>query len=135
MSQKALVVGMSVILAIIFIWLGLSQAAYLERGYSISLSLGDRPPTVYHEPFPYWLKVGHALTGFGVITSLVLGAMLRPAAVVVAWAAFASATVVGCYDVFEYGTIATPTSLKFYVLILGIGGLMTYLGRMRVFRA
>jgi hypothetical protein len=92
------------------------------------------PVTVFHDAFPAWLKLAHAATALGAVGSLVLCMMPRPAAVPVAWAVFFLATGVGTYDVRQYGTIGTPMSLEFYMLILSIALFVTYLNRKGLLR-
>jgi hypothetical protein len=126
MRRKAVAVCLSFVLAVVLVVLGAAQAAHLQRGYSISISMGDNPDTVYHDPFPLWVKAGHAVTALAAMTSLVFFSMLRPVSIVAAWAAFASATAVGIYDIYEYGTIGTPTSGSYYLLVFVIAAVVTF---------
>lgn len=118
-----------------YLWLTALELGYLARGYALQINsdLGQGQPT--HISFPAWRSVA-ALAWAGCAA---LAAILRLTdnrnAVWVAWVAFGGALMTGCYDVYEYGTVGSPTSLKTLGLLFGIALLVAFWRRLGFSRA
>ena len=117
MSNRKLILGTVLAAAIVLVVLGLHEASYLQRGYDLSMGFAGQRPSIVHTTFPTWLKVAHGLIGLGVLTTLVFTAMMRRVAVQLAWITLAAAITVGYYDVIQYGTLGSPTSIKTILLL------------------
>ena len=126
MSKRAVILGIVVAAAVVLIVLGLDEASYLERGYSISGGFAGQTPRIVHIDFPNWLKVTHGMIGLAVLGTLMFLAMMRRAAVPLAWATLVVAMAVGMHDVIQYGTLGSPTSIKTIVLVLLLAILATH---------
>ena len=126
MRNRTLILGTVLAAAVALLVLAVDEASYLQRGYDLSLGFAGQPPSIVHTTFPMWLKVAHGLIGLAALTTLLLLAMLRQAAVALAWVTLGAAIVVGYYDVFQYGTLGSPTSTKTIVLLLLLCILATY---------
>jgi hypothetical protein len=123
------------VMGAVYLWLTALELSYLARGYTLQFDFGFGRPQTTHISFPPWRSVA-ALAGAGCIA---LAAILRIAdkkgAVWVAWTALGGVAMTGCYDVYKYGTIGSPTSLKSLALLLGIALLVTYWRRFGFSRA
>jgi len=108
----------------LFFVLALREAAYLQAGYSIGVSLNGDGPSYSQMWFPVWRRVGQALVVLGLAGSIAL-VFLRPRfAPALAWLAFGGLLALGLYDVREYGTLAAPTSIWSVVCGLAIAVLI-----------
>jgi hypothetical protein len=134
MSNRTLILGTVVVAAIVLVVLALDEASYLQRGYDLSMGFAGQTPSIVHTTFPAWLKVAHGLIGLGVLITLVFMALMRRAAVPLAWFTFGAAIAVGYYDVIQYGTLGSPTSIKTILLLLLICILATYWKRIGAFQ-
>src|SRR5262249_17228701 len=126
MSNRNVILGTVVATAIVLVVLGLNEADYLERGYDFSGSFAGRTPRVVHIDFPTWLKAAHGLIGLAAFSTLTFLALMRRAAVPFAWVTLLVAMVVGIYDVYQYGTLGSPTSIKTVSLVLLLSMLATH---------
>ena len=121
-----LILGTVVVTAIVLVALAVDEASYLQRGYDLSMGFAGQSPSIVHTAFPAWLKVTHGLIGFGALSTLVFTAMTRRIAVPLAWVTLGAAIAVGYYDVIQYGTLGSPTSIKTILLLFLLCILTTY---------
>ena len=117
MSNQTLILGTVVVAAIVLVALAVDEASYLQRGYDLSMGFAGQVPSIVHTTFPTWLKVTHGLIGLGALSTLVFTAMMRRIAVPLAWVTLGAAIAVGYYDVIQYGTLGSPTSIKTILLL------------------
>ena len=117
MSNRTLILGTVIAVGVVLLAFAFEEASYLQRGYTLSLSFGGLPPAQTHITFPIWLKLAYGLIGLGALSTLILIAMMRRAAVPFAWVTLAYAIYVGYYDSILYGTLGSPASIKSILLL------------------
>jgi hypothetical protein len=134
MSDRTLILGTVLAIAIVLVVLGLDEASYLQRGYDLALGFAGESPSVVHTTFPVWLKVAHGLIGLGALSTLAFTATMHRAAVPLAWGTLGAAIAMGYYDVIQYGTLGSPTSIKTILLLFLLCVLATYWRRREALR-
>ena len=103
--------------------------SYLRGGYGISVGLEDGAAALHtHIVFPVWRLVAHIAIAALIAVSAWLVVFRNRPSVLVQGTATGAALVVGGWDVYEYGTLASPTTLVSTVLVV-----LLYLG-VRVMR-
>ena len=130
--------GTVLIVALITLIFAVNEAEYLLRGYSLSMrfdaSFEQRGATTSHIDFPIWLGLVHGVIYLAIFVTLVLTILFRHQALLLAWLTFLAALLVGVLDVYQYGTIGSPTSIKTILLILILAALTTYWRRTGLLR-
>ena len=124
--------------AVIAVFLGADEARYLLHGYALTMTVeapfGRSGPTVSHIGFPLWLGLVHGAIYLGIFVILALAALFRREAFFLSWATFLVAVTVGMLDVYQYGTIGSPTSLGTVLLVLLLASFTTYWRRTGLLR-
>ena len=86
-----------------------------------------RWPFIFHIDFPMWRAAVHVLLWVAAMAAIVAYVTDRHWASTGAWLTFAATLVIGIYDVVQYGTIGSPTSI-WTVLLLFLFALFTRFG-------
>ena len=125
--MRRFLIGTALVMALVLAWLAWDGWIYLQRGYSLSIGLPGQPRSISHIDFPTWRATSHIflwMTAMGAIVGYVTG---RSWASKAAWLTFAATFIVGIYDVVQYGTMGSPTSI-WTVLLLLLLALLARLG-------
>jgi len=85
------------------------------------------PASVFHVDFPAWRAAVHVLLSVVAVAAIVAYVTRSRWASTAAWPIFAATLLVGIYDVVQYGTIGSPTSI-WTVLLLLLFALLTRFG-------
>ena len=128
MTRRFLIVT-AVVVAFCLAWLGWDGWSYLQRGYSLGVSMAGRSASVFHIDFPAWRAAVHILLWVAAMSAVVIYIAGSRWASAAAWLAFAATLVVGIYDVAQYGTLGSPTSVWTVSLLLLLA-LLTTFGRL-----
>lgn len=104
--------------ALCLAWLAWDGWWYLQRGYSLGVSIAGQSSSVFHIDFPAWRAAVHILLWLGAMSAIAAYILDHRWATAAAWLTFAATLVVGLYDVVEYGTIGSPTSIWTVSLLL-----------------
>jgi hypothetical protein len=113
-----------VVAALLLGWLALDGWFYLQRGYSLGVSMEGHPGSVFHIDFPVWRAVVHILLWVAAMASIVAYVAGRRWASKAAWLTFTATLAVAAYDAAQYGTIGSPSSI-WTLLVLLLFGLLT----------
>lgn len=124
---RQLFVGTAVAVALFLGWLAWDGWFYLQRGYSLGVSMAGHQSSVFQVNFPVWRAAVHVLLWIAAMTAIAAYATGRRWASIAAWLTFAATIVVGVSDVVQYGTIGSPTSI-WTVLLLLLFALLTKFG-------
>lgn len=128
---RQFLIGAAVGVTLFLGWLAWEGWFYLQRGYSLGVSMTGHPASVFHIDFPVWRAAVHILLWIAAMAAIVAYVTSRRWASTAAWLAFAATLFVGIYDVVQYGTIGSPTSiwtvllLLFFALLTSFGSLAT----------
>lgn len=124
---RQLLIGIAVVVGLFLGWLAWDGWFYLQRGYSLDVSIAGHPGSVFHINFPIWRAAVHVLLWVAAVAAIVAYVTGRPRASTVAWLTLAATVAIGIYDVVQYGTIGSPTSI-WTVLLLALFALLTTFG-------
>ena len=111
-------IGTAVAVALFLGWWAWDGWFYLQRGYSLGVSMAGHPGSVFHVDFPVWRAALHVLLWLAAMVAIVAYVTGRRWASTAAWLTFATTLLVGVYDVVQYGTIGSPTSIWTLLLLL-----------------
>jgi hypothetical protein len=104
----ALAVGVLALLALVFVatetWLR------LVAGYQLHIGFEGGPRTTYDIVFPFWRKLLEGVVLVVLAGGILLGMFGRSRAFSAIVVGIAGVAALGLYDVWEYGTIGSPTS-------------------------
>lgn len=129
MVTRQLLIGTAIAAAFCLVWLAWDGWSYLQRGYSLGVSMPGGPASVFHIDFPTWRAVVHIILSVAAMFAIAAYIISRRWASTAAWLSFAAALLVGIYDVVQYGTIGSPTSIWTVLLLLAFA-LLTRFGRL-----
>jgi hypothetical protein len=115
---RQFLIGTSVAVASFLGWLAWEGWFYLQRGYSLSVSMAGHPTSVYHIDFPAWRAAVHVILCVAAMAAIVAYVTHRRWASTATWLTFAATLFVGIYDVVQYGTVGSPTSIWTVLLLL-----------------
>ena len=122
-----LFIGAAVGVALLLTWWAWDGWLYLQRGYSLGVGMPGKRAWILQIAFPTWRAAAHVLLWVtAMIAAFAFVADLRWASSA-AWFAFGATVAVGIYDVVEYGTMGSPTSV-WVVLLLLLFALVTTFG-------
>ncbi len=124
---RQFLIGIAVAVGLFLSWLAWDGWFYLRRGYSLGVSMSAHQASVFHIDFPAWRVAVHILLWVAAMAVIVAYVRGRPGASTSAWLIFAAASLIGIYDVVQYGSIGSPTSI-WTVLLLLLVALLTRLG-------
>jgi len=125
--KRQFLIGTAVAAALFLSWLAWDGWFYLQRGYSLGVSMSGHPASVFHIDFPAWRAAVHILLWVGAMAVIVTYISGRQRASTAAWLIFAATSLIGVYDVVQYGSIGSPTSI-WTVLLLLLVALITRFG-------
>ena len=117
MTRRMLV---ALIFAILLLGAGAAQWAYLDHGYTLGIAINGGPVSSSHIGFPWSRKLVLLALGVAAFGTLWLFASSRKRDRVVAWATLAFGLLVALFDIREYGTIGSPTTLWAVLLLLAL---------------
>ena len=120
-------IGTAVAVAVFLGWLAWDGLIYLQRGYSLGVSVAGHPASVFHVDFPVWRAAVHVLLWLSAMTAILAYITGRRWASTAAWLTFGATLVTGIYDIVQYGTMGSPTSI-WTVLMLLLFALLTRFG-------
>ena len=118
MTRWKLVAAM--LLAILLLGAGMSQWLYLDRGYTLGIAIDGGATTRSHVSFPWSRKLILLALGGAAFGALWLFASSHRLDRTATWAAFAVGLLVALFDVREYGTLGSPTTLWALLLLLAM---------------
>ena len=124
---RRLLIGTALAVALFLAWLAWDGWLYLQRGYSLGVATAGELASVFHIDFPVWRAAIHVLLWIAAMAAIAAYAAGRRWASAAAWMAFAATLVIGIYDVIQYGTMGSPTSIWTILLLLLIA-LLTRFG-------
>ena len=124
---RQFLIGTAVAVALFLGWLAWDGWFYLQRGYSLGVSTAGHPDSVFHIDFPVWRAAVHVLLWVAAMATIAAYVTGRHWASKAAWLTFVATLLVGVYDVVQYGTIGSPTSI-WAVLLLLLFALLTRFG-------
>jgi hypothetical protein len=116
MNRHALI-GVAIAVAVALSWLSIEGGFYLQKGYSLSVSLNGGNGRVAHIDFPIWRQYLHVLLWLGAMVAAFTYIAGLHGAARTAFGVFATSSVVGMLDVWEYGTLGAPTSIWTILLL------------------
>jgi hypothetical protein len=93
---------------------------YLQAGYHIRVGFEGGPYTAVDGVFPLWRKLSSIAVSIVLTAGVLLGMFARPSAVLVAGLGMAGTLMLGAYDVWWYGTIRSPTSVRNVVFAIAL---------------
>ena len=125
--KRQFLIGTAVAVALFLGWLAVDGWFYLQRGYSLRAAIAGHPGSIFHVDFPMWRAAVHVLLWVAAMAAIVAYVTDRRWASTGAWLTFAATLVIGIYDVVQYGTIGSPTSI-WTVLLLFLFALLTRFG-------
>lgn len=125
--MRQFLIGIAVAVALFLSWLGWDGWFYLQRGYSLRVSMSGHQASVFHIGLSAWRGVVHILLWLAAMAVIVAYITGRQGASTAAWLIFAAASLIGIYDIIQYGSIGSPTSI-WTVLLLLLVALFTKLG-------
>jgi len=125
--RRQLLIGAAVAMALVLGWFAWSGWFYLQRGYSLSVAMAGHPDSVFHIDFPAWRAAVHVLLWAAAMAAIVAYVTARRWAPTAAWLTFAATMAIGIYDVVQYGTMGSPSSI-WTVLLLLLFSLLTRFG-------
>ena len=111
-------IGTALALALFLGWLALDGWFYLRQGYSLSVSMAGNPASIFHIDFPVWRTAVHVLLWVAAMVAIMAYVSRRRWASTAAWLAFTATLLVAIFDVVQYGTIGSPTSIWTVLLLL-----------------
>lgn len=117
MTRRMLVV---LIFAVLLLGVGASQWAYLDRGYALSVAINGGAASSSHIGFPGSRKLALLVLGATAFGTLWLFASSHKLDRAMGWATFALGMLVALFDVREYGTMGSPTTLWAVLLLLAL---------------
>ena len=118
MKRDPIILLIAAAFAVLLALTAASTFPYLMRGYSLSVGIEGVQPKDYHVDFPPTRIAIAALIwalGFAAIALFIVG---DRRAGLLSWGVFISALLVAVWDVFEYGTMGSPTSLWVLLVFL-----------------
>jgi hypothetical protein len=124
---RHVLIATAVAVALFLGWLALDGWFYVLRGYSLGVSMAGHPASVSHIDFPPWRAAVHVLLWVAAMAAIIAYVTGLRWASIVAWLSFAATLLVGTYDVTQYGTMGSPTSI-WTVLLLLLFALLTRFG-------
>jgi hypothetical protein len=124
---RQILVGTALAVALFLGWLAWDGWLYLQRGYSLGISMAGHPSSVFHIDFPAWRAAVHLLLWVAAMAAIGAYITGRRWASIAAWLTFAATLLVGIYDVVQYGTMGSPSSI-WTVLLLSLFALLTRFG-------
>jgi hypothetical protein len=117
--MRQVLIGAAIVAAVLLGWLAWDGWIYLQRGYSLGVSMEGQAASVFHIDFPMWRAATHALLCIAAMAAIVAYISGHRRAPTIAWLTFAATLAVGIYDLVQYGTIGSPTSIwTLFVLLL-----------------
>ena len=116
MMRMALIV-IAAAVAVALAWLAWDGWFYIQRGYSLALSFAGSPTSDYHVEFPAWRAGVHVLLWAGAMASIGAYVAEHRRASTAAWLTFAATLFVGMFDVVQYGTLGSHTSIRTVMLL------------------
>jgi hypothetical protein len=125
--KRQVLIATALALAVFLGWLALDGWTYLQRGYSFSISMAGHPGSVFHIDFPVWRAAFHVLLWVAAMAAIVAYVTGRRWASAAAWLTYAATLTIGIYDVVQFGTMGSPTSI-WAVLLLLFFALLTSFG-------
>lgn len=123
---RSIIIGTAMAIAVLLAWLAWDGWLYLQRGYSLQVGLAGEPGSTFHTDFPAWRAAVHVLLWLVAIAAIVAYVAGRTWASLAAWLTFATTLAAGIYDVVQYGTIGSPTSIWTVLLLLLVALLATF---------
>jgi len=124
---RPFLIGIALVVALLLAWLAWDGWFYLQRGYSLRVGLAGEPGSTFHIDFPAWRAAVHVLLWLAAVAAIAAYLARRQWASTAAWLTFAATLAIGIYDVVQYGTIGSPTSIWTVILLL----LLALLARFR----
>lgn len=125
--KRHFLIGAAMLIAIFLGWFAWDGWLYLQRGYSLSVSMTGHKASVFHIDFPMWRSAVHIFLWLLAMAAILAYLAGRSRASTLAWLAFAATSVIGIYDMMQFGTIGSPTSI-WAVLLLLLFALLTRFG-------
>lgn len=125
--MRPFLIGTAAAVALVIGWLAWDGWVYLQRGYSLGVSLGRHPASIFHVAFPAWRAAIHFLLWVAAMAAIVAYVASSGWASAIAWLTLTLTLLVGVYDARQYGTVGSPTSI-WTVLALLVLALLTRLG-------
>jgi hypothetical protein len=117
MTRRILV---ALIFAILLLGVGASQWTYLDHGYTLGVAINGGPVSSSHIGFPWSRKLALLALGAAAFGALWLFASSHKLDRAAAWATLALGLLVALFDVREYGTMGSPTTLWAVLLLLAL---------------
>ena len=127
LMSRHLLISVALVVALLVGWLAWDGWFYLQRGYSLGVSIRGHPGSVFHIDFPMWREAVHIFLLVAAMAAIVAYVTSWRWASTAAWLSFAATLVIGIYDVVQYGAIGSPTSI-WTVLLLLFFALLTMIG-------
>lgn len=103
---------------------------YVQEGYSLKIGEVGGAFSEYVIQFPLWRSIAVYVVALAILVGVGLAMAGRRLAVVVLGVALFATVVIGAYDVDQYGTIGSPTSLKSVALLLLLLVTVRYMKKM-----
>ncbi|WP_164488917.1 hypothetical protein [Sphingobium sp. LF-16] len=107
-------------------WLSADGWDYLQRGYSVGVSLNGNAASTYHIDFPVWRQYLHVLLWASAVGATFAYANRHRLAKMAALASLIATLLVGMLDVKEYGTLGSPTSVWTIGLMVALWALVKF---------
>lgn len=117
MMRRVLIVT-ALVVAISLGWFAWDGWFYIQRGYSLGVSISGHPAFEYHFNFPTWRAGIHVLLWVAAMVSIGAYVGEQSWASAATWFTFVAAFVVGIHDVVQYGTMGSPTSIWTLLLLV-----------------
>lgn len=109
---------MALAVALVLTWLAWDGWFYLQHGYTLGVRLQGEPGSIFHIDFPAWRAAVHVLLWLAAMGAIVAYIAGRSWAWAAAWLTFTATIVLGIYDVVQYGTMGSPTSIWTLLVLL-----------------
>ena len=118
MHRRRTVYAIALIFGIALSALNFQTDLYLQRGYSLVVTLSGQPAAISRFEFPVWRIGLHLLLWIAALVALALIAAERRAGAALAWFVFCASLAVAGHDVWRYGTLGSPSSIWALLLLL-----------------
>lgn len=128
MTKQHLVVGSLLLIALLLIVNLVHEASYLQRGYTMTISMSGGAGSVYPVTFPPWRRTANLVLGASLVLSIGLTIFRPQVAWPVAWGVLAAVFAIRAYDFEQYG-VSSPTSLSTVGLVLLAAAAASFLAR------
>jgi hypothetical protein len=115
--KKRIVLGAGVLALVALAFVAREAWLHLEAGYQIQVGFEGGPYKTYDIVFPFWRKILGSASLAVIAAGILLWMSEHSHAFSILLAGSTSVAALGLYDVWQYGTMGTPTSLGTWLFV------------------